>query len=170
MGLWMRTARYQMSSARASLANAAANLRYQRAIAQAIQNARKQEPPIRRRSGVQQRAPRPAPPPDATALVLLPVDQLLTAEGAVRWPASAPADRAFSRARAAAESAIRIAVKEYESDGRTSAQCVDEAKNLLLAYGKPALERVALTSRSEAERLLKFFTSLEEALNDLARG
>jgi hypothetical protein len=162
-------ARYQMLSARASQANAAANPNYQRAIAQAIQSARRQQRPAPRRYDQRERVPRsPAPAVDSTAAGLLAPEQVLTAEGTVRWPASAPSDRAFAKTRAAAESAIRIAVKEYAADGRASTQCVDEARSLLVAYGEPAIKRAALINRSEADRLLTFFTTLEDALSRLA--
>jgi hypothetical protein len=174
LNLGMRTARYQMYDAWANQSNAAANLFYQQAIAQSIQNAQQQQavPP---RYDVRQRVPRPAPATDPTNTAttntttkLLPRNQVMKDNGEVIWPASAPSDGAFGRSRAAAEAAIRVAVKEFQANGQASIQSVAEAKSLLFAYGKPALEELVQTNRAQAKRLWTFFTSLEHVLNGLA--
>ena len=61
-----------------------------------------------------------------------------------------------------------MAVKEFEASGKATIQSVAEAKSLLFAYGKPALEQLARANREEAKKLLKFFASLEQVLNSLA--
>jgi hypothetical protein len=170
LNLGMRTARYQMYDAWANQMNAAANLYNQQAIAQAMQNARQQqqEPAVPPRYDVRQRVPRPVPTADQEAPRLLPRQEVLKDDGEVIWPASAPSDGSFGRLRAAAEAAIRVAVKEAQASGKASIQSIAEAKSLLFEYGKPALSQVDQASRTQARRLLTFFTSLEKALNGLA--
>ena len=63
LNLGMRTARYNMYSAWADQSNAAANLYYQQAVAQQIQNAQVQQA-IQTRYDVQTRAPRPLTRPE----------------------------------------------------------------------------------------------------------
>jgi hypothetical protein len=174
LNLGIGTARYRLHDVRPNQADAPANL-YNPPAPRNVpipepRNVPIPEPPVPRRFDVRQRVPRPAAAAASTAPALLPRNQVLTAEGEVRWPASAPSDHAFGRTRAAAEAAIRVAVKEFEANGRASVQCVAEAKSRLVAYGKPALEQAMVTSRPQAERLLTFFTSLEKALNSLAGG
>ena len=84
------------------------------------------------------------------------------------WPASIPASESLDKSKSAAESAIRVAVKEFETDGKATIHSVAEAKSQLFAYGKPALEQLARANRGEAQKLLKFLASLEQVLNGLA--
>ena len=84
------------------------------------------------------------------------------------WPTKSPSSNALDKARGAAEAAIRVAVKEFEADGKASIQSVAEAKSQLFAYGKPALEQLVRANRDEAKKLLKFLASLEQVLDSLA--
>jgi hypothetical protein len=162
-----KMARTQMYGAISEQASAAANLYNQQAIAQAMQNARQQRavPP---RYDVRKRVPKLASDSDAEAPKPLPRNQVLRDDGQVLWPSSAPSGGKLGRSRSAAEAAIRVAVKEFEAHGKATIQSVAEAKSLLFAYGKPVLDQLGRTNRTEAAKLLTFFQSLERALDSLA--
>ncbi len=167
LNLGMRTARYNMYSAWADQSNAAANLYYQQAVNQQIQNARMQAP-IQPRYDVETRAPRPVAQANPEAKKLLPKSDVLKEDGKVIWPENAPSSTDMDKARAGAESAIRVAVKEFEASGKASIASVAEAKSQLFAYGKPAIDQLAHANRGEARKLFKFFASLEQVLDSLA--
>jgi hypothetical protein len=162
-----KMARTQMYGAISEQAAAAANLYNQQAMAQAMQNAQQQQavPP---RYDVRKRVPKPAPDTDAEAPKPLPRNKVLRGDGQVLWPSSAPSSGELGRLRSAAEAAIRVAVKEFEANGKATIQGVAEAKSLLFAYGKPVLDQVGRTNRTEAKKLLTFFQSLERVLDGLA--
>jgi hypothetical protein len=165
LNLGLRTARYNMYSAWADQANAAANLYYQQAVAQSIQNDQQTMQP---RYDVRQRVPQPVPPPAASKPKLLPRNEVLKSDGEVIWPEFAPSSAVLDKAKSAAEAAIRVAVKEFETGGKASVQSVAEAKSELFEYGKPAIEQLARANREEAQKLLNFLASLEHVLNSLA--
>ncbi len=167
LNLGMRTARYNMLSAWADQSNAAANLYYQQAEAQAIANQRQAEA-INPRYDVRTRAPKPVATADSNAAKLLAKSDVLKSDGQVIWPAMAPSSHSLDVSRAAAEVAIRVAVKEFTAEGRASIQSVGEAKSQLFAYGKPALEQLVRANREDAKKLLKFLASLERVLDSLA--
>ena len=167
LNLGMRTARYNMYSAWADQSNAAANLYYQSAVAQQLQN-QQQAQAMQVRYDVQTRAPRPVSSVNPEAKKLLSKGDVLKTNGDVVWPESAPASETLDKARSGAEAAIRVAVKEFEANGKASIQSVAEAKSQLLAYGRPALEQLVRANRVEAKTLLKFLASLEQELNALA--
>jgi hypothetical protein len=167
LNLGMRTARYNMYSAWADQSNAAANLYYQQAVAQQLEN-QKQQQAMQVRYDVETRAPRPVSHVNPETKKLLNKGDVLKSSGEVAWPATVPSSETLDKSRSGAEAAIRVAVKEFEADGRASIQSVAEAKSQLLAYGKPALEQLVRANREEAEKLLKFLASLEQVLNSLA--
>ena len=167
LNLGMKTARFNMYSAWADQSNAAANLFYQQSVTQQLQN-QQQLQAMQTRYDVQTRAPRPVSTANPEAKKLLAKGDVLTANGDVVWPATAPASETLDKSRSAADSAIRVAVKEFEANGKASIQSVAEAKSQLLAYGKPALEQLVRANRAEAQKLLKFLASLEQELNSLA--
>jgi hypothetical protein len=167
LNLGMRTARYNMYSAWADQSNAAANLYYQQAVNQQIQNARMQTP-IQPRYDVETRVPRPVAQVNAEAKKLLGKSDVLKDDGQVIWPENAPSSNEMDKARAGAESAIRVAVKEFDASGKASIASVAEAKSQLFAYGNPAIDQLARANRGEARKLFKFFASLEQVLDSLA--
>jgi hypothetical protein len=166
LNLGMKTARYQMYSGWANQSNAAANLFYQQALAQQQRNSQ-QSMAVPPRYDVRQRVPRPVSS-STDAPKMLPKNAVLRGDGAVIWPATVPTDAKLEPSKAAAEAAIRVAVKEYEADGKASIQSVSEAKSLLFAYGKPTLEQASWSSRTTGRKLLDFFRSLEQTLDKLA--
>jgi len=167
LNLGLRTARYNMYSSWADRSNAAANLYYQQAMAQAIKN-RQQELALQPRYDVRQRVPRPVSPADTRTPKPLPRNEVLKNDGEVLWPSVAPSSATLDKSKAAAEAAIRVAVKEFEANRKASIQSVAEAKSQLVAYGKPALEQLVRSSRDDAKQLLTFLASLERVLDTLA--
>ena len=163
LDLGLRTARYNLYSAWADEANAAANLRYQQTVGQSIQN-RKQA--MRAQHDLRRRVPEPIPSAPEAPRVLPPND-VLENDGTVVWPASAPSSRSLDRSRSAAEEAIQIAVNEYIRYGRATFERVVEAKNRLAAYGMPALAQLKRSNPDEAEKLLDFLKRAEQVLNQL---
>ena len=87
LNLGMRTARYNMYSAWADQSNAAANLYYQQAVAQQLQN-QHQLQTMQVRYDVQTRAPRPVSSVNPEAKKLLAKGDVLKANGEVAWPSS----------------------------------------------------------------------------------
>jgi hypothetical protein len=167
LNLGMRTARYNMYSAWADQSNAAANLYYQQAVSQQIQNQnalRAMQPHY----DVETRAPRPVSRSSSEVKKLLAKGDVLEKDGQVKWPATAPSSNELDKARSGAESAIRVAVKEFETSGKASIASVAEAKSQLVIYGKPALEQLFRANREDAKKLLAFLASLEQELNSLA--
>lgn len=167
LNLGLKTARYNMYSSWADQSNAAANLYYQQAMAQAIKN-RQQEQMLQPRYDVRQRMPRPVSTNDVSTPKPLPRNAVLKDDGDVLWPSVTPSGGALDKSKAAAEATIRVAVKEFEANGKASIQSVAEAKSQLVAFGKPALEQLVQTDRDDAKQLLKFLASLETVLNTLA--
>jgi hypothetical protein len=164
LNVGLMTARYNFYSSMADEANAAANLYYQRAAGQAIQNERQA---MEQRRDARSRATQ-AGSSDPNQRGLLPRDDVLRPDGTVDWPATAPSRGSLERSRRAAEAAIQIAFREFTSDGRATIRSVAAAKIQLLAYGKPALKQLMRADRGEAENLLRFLTSLEQVLSELA--
>jgi hypothetical protein len=167
LNLGLRTARYNMYSAWADQSNAAANLLYQQAVSQSMRN-EQQEQAMVPRYDVRQRTPLPAAPAEPNAPKLLPRNDVLKSDGQVSWPATAPSSGSLDKSRSAAESAIRVALKEFEASGKASIQSVAEAKSQLFAYGKPALQQLVRANREDAQKLLTFLASLERVLDSLA--
>ena len=60
------------------------------------------------------------------------------------------------KSRAAAEAAIKAAFKEFKDDGKASVKNVVEAKELLYAYGHPALDKATKQSRQVAQGTISF--------------
>lgn len=166
LNLGMRTARYNMLNSWSAQSYQAANLFNQEAISQAINNARR-SPVMQPSYEVNRRAVQPAEP-EQPAPQPLPRADLLTPAGAVRWPASLPSVGILNSVKSAAEAAIAVATKEFVASGRASIQSVAEAKSRLFAYGQPAIKLVAQKDKAKAQELLKFFVSLEHALDSLA--
>ena len=137
LNLGMRTARYNMYSAWADQSNAAANLYYQQAVAQQIQNAQAQQA-MQPHYDVQTRCSGRLTRSSADASGSWPGVMCSRKTARVIWPASAPSSDELDKARRGAEAAIRVAVKEFETTGKASIASVAEAKSDLFEYGKPA--------------------------------
>jgi hypothetical protein len=165
LNIGLKTARYNMYTAWANQAAGIANLYNQQAIAQAQRNAQADQT-MEPRYDVRNRMLRPAQPV-AEVPKPLPRNKVLKSDGEVIWPSAPPSSDTLDKNRFAAEAAIRVAVKEFESNGKASIQSVSEAKSQLFAYGKPALQQLVRANRGEAEKLLTFFVSLEHVLDEL---
>jgi hypothetical protein len=167
LNLGMRTARYNMFNAWSADMNQAANLYNQQAMAQAIENQRQMQA-MQPRYDVRSQAPRTVRPSDRENRESLPRNQVVSPDGKVLWPGRAPNDGDLAKSRSAAEAAIRVAVKEFEANGKASVQSVVTAKELLYAYGRPALQKLAAENDAAAKNLFKFLASLEQLLDTLA--
>jgi hypothetical protein len=167
LNLGLKTARYNMLNAWTADDYQAANLYNQQAIAQSLRNAR-QEQVLQPRYDVRRRLPHSVSPPAPRPPAELPRDEYVSTDGTVRWPDGLPTDPAFQAPKAAAEAAIRVAVKEFEADGKASVQSVAEAKSQLFAYGQPVIRQVNRTNHQSAKDLLAFFRNLEQTLDRLA--
>jgi hypothetical protein len=166
LNLGLKQARYNMYTAWANQAAGVANLYNQQAIAQAQQNAQNDQT-MQPRYDMRNRLLRPAPPAQPVPKPL-PRNKVLKVNGDIIWPSPPPSSDTLDKNRFAAEAAVRVAVKEFEANGKASVQSVAEAKSQLFAYGKPVLEQLARSNRAEAQNLLTFFISLEHVLDELA--
>jgi hypothetical protein len=145
----------------------AANLYNQQSMAQAIENQRQMQA-MQPRSDVRNQAPRTGSSSARENRESLPRNQVVSPDGKVLWPGRAPNEGELARSRSAAEAAIRVAVKEFEASGKASVQSVVAAKELLYAYGKPAIQKLATENDAAAKNLFRFLASLEQFLNTLA--
>ncbi|MGC8641932.1 MAG: hypothetical protein ACP5XB_18860, partial [Isosphaeraceae bacterium] len=159
LSLGMEAARYEAYNAWTARMYQAANLYNQQAITQQLANERQMQQAMEPRYDVRQRTPRPPRTREPAGATPLPRNQVLSPEGSVLWPGRAPADAELGKSRAAAEAAIKIAVKEYTANGRATVQSIVEAKERLAAYGKPALQKLADANMEAARNLLRFLTS-----------
>jgi hypothetical protein len=168
LNIGTRTAMYDMYNAWSAEAYQAANLYNQQAIAQSLANGRQMQA-MQPRYDVRKRTPRSTQAADRVEpQSALPRSELLAADGKVIWPANAPKEGELGKARSAAEAAIAVALKEYKANGKATVQSVVEAKELLYDYGRPVLEKAAARSRTNAQKLLRFFASLEQTIDSLA--
>ncbi|MEO6810634.1 MAG: hypothetical protein ABI353_16075 [Isosphaeraceae bacterium] len=96
----------------------------------------------------------------------IPFDQMVSESGKVNWPNVVPPSLELNSRREAAEQAIEIAVQEARQTGQASVQSVNQARELLIAYGRPTLSR--LHTRTATNRLKGFLVNLDAALEDMA--
>jgi hypothetical protein len=143
-----------------------ANQNLQQAAAQAMQNQRQMHA-MELRFDVRKKTPRTVQSKERQATKLLTRNQVLSSGGKVLWPSKAPGDGELGKSRAAAEAAIKVAYEEFKAGGKASVQNVVEAKELLYAYGHPALDQAAGQSRQAAQSLHRFLFSLERAIDSL---
>ncbi len=143
-----------------------ANPNLNEAAVQAMQN-QQQMQAMELRFDVRKRTPRTVQAKQRQANKLLPRNQVIAADGKVLWPSKAPNDGELGKSRAAAEAAIKLAYKEFKADGKASVHNVVEAKELLYAYGHPAIDKAAGQSLKAAQSLHHFLTSLERAIDSL---
>jgi hypothetical protein len=97
LNLGLRMARYNMYNAWADQSNAAANLYYQQAMAQSIQNAQQQQQLVPPRYDIRTRQPAPAGSSEPTEPKHLPRNKVLAEDGKVLWPDSMPASEVLDR-------------------------------------------------------------------------
>lgn len=161
--------RYNLWNAEATQAYSSAQLYHQQALAAALANYKTAARMTDRYS------PTKVQPSSAEAVVdpragkIVTREQLISPDGRVLWPASAPKDEKLDPLRAAFEDAAHEVMIQYRDHGRARVQSVAEAKARLLAYAQPAL-RVA--RRSEAQKNSRqfwaFLDDLEQILDGMA--
>jgi hypothetical protein len=163
----MQTAQYNMYNAWSAGIYQAANLFNQQAMTQAIENQRQMQA-MQPRYDVRSKAPRTVGSSDRENREPLPRNQVVSPDGKVLWPGLAPSVGDLAKTRSAAEAAVRVAVKEFEANGKASVQSVVAAKELLYTYGKPAVQKLAAENDAAAKNLFRFLSSLEQLLDSLA--
>jgi hypothetical protein len=168
LNLGLRTAQYDMYNAWSANMYQMANLYNQQAIAQQIDNARQMQQTMEPRFDVRKRTQRGPKSVEQSGPAPLSRNQVLSPDGLVLWPGRAPTDGDLAKARSAAEAAIKVAVKEFEANGKATVQSIVEAKERLAAYGQPALKKLAAGNMDAAKNLLRFLASLEQVINSLA--
>ncbi len=136
------------------------------AAAQAVQN-QQQMQAMELRFDVRKKTPKIVQSKQRQANKLLTRNQVLSSEGSVLWPSKAPNNGELGKSRTAAEAAIKVAYKEFKAGGKASVKNVVDAKELLYAYGHPALEKAAGQSRQAVQGLHHFLSSLERAIDSL---
>ena len=119
----------------------------QNAALQAMQN-QQQMQAMELRFDVRNMTPKTVQAKERAANKPLTRNQVLSSDGKVLWPGRAPSEGELGKSRAAAEAAIKVAYKEFKADGKASVQNVVEAKELLYAYGHPALEKAGWSEPS----------------------
>ncbi|MDB5349390.1 MAG: hypothetical protein JWN86_637 [Planctomycetota bacterium] len=159
----MNASRYNLQNAQATKAYQEANFFQQQAIATAMNNAQ-QAPAVREQFNVRSAAPRSrSRAPRQTSTV--PLDQLITKDGAVLWPQSSPVDPSRERV----DTAIAAIAKQYQDDGKATVQSVNEARNALSAYGHPALTEVRKERPQSAAVFKSFLNNLDVSLAGMAK-
>jgi hypothetical protein len=167
LNLGMRTARYNSFNARSAGLDQAANLYNQQAVTQAIENQRQLEA-MQPRNDARSQGSRTVRSSERENRETLPRNQVVSPDGKVLWPGRAPNDGDLAKARSAADAAVRVAVREYEANGKAALQSVVAAKELLYVYGKPAIQKLAAKNGAAAQSLFKFLSNLEQLLDSLA--
>jgi hypothetical protein len=153
----LANSRYDLQTAQTTKAYAEANLLQQQAMAVARQNA-DAAPPVRERFSTRTGASR-ARGRAATATPTVPLDQLMTPEGQVQWPPSAPGGEARDRV----DAAVAEIAQEFQKDGSASAQAVNEARDALYAYGLPALADVRKNRPAAGPEFKAFLNNMDAA-------
>jgi hypothetical protein len=87
--------------------------------------------------------------------------------GDVRWPLSAPNDAYLRDKRAAANTSIRVAVRDFRSAGSTSVEKVMKALNDLQSYASPAVDTLRRESPPEVNGFIDFVRNLDQGLRGL---
>lgn len=160
----LANSRYDLQTAQTAKAYAEANYFQQQAMAAAQQNEPETPPaPVREKYNVRTTTAR-SRPRASTAAPKVPLDQLMTPEGQIKWPAAAPADAA----RARVDDAIGAIAKQFKQDGKASVQSVNEARDALYAFGLPALADVRKTKPSSGPEFKDFLNGLDAALTGMA--
>jgi len=161
----LASSRYELQTAQASEAYAKANFFQQQAIGESIRNAQAmQPPPIRERYNAKTARPKGsvhAPKGEPT----LALDQLMTRDGGILWPSAAPANTA----RGDFDAAIANLAKAFQTEGKADVDDINAARNLLQAYGVPALAKVRREKPTQAPAMKTFLNSLDATLAGWAK-
>ena len=158
----LANSRYDLQTAQTARAYAEANFFQQQALSAARQNGQGQ-PQARERFNVRtaaSRSRRQATVPKPT----VPMDQLMTRDGQVKWPASAPSGEGRDRV----DTAVSEIAKEIQQDGAADVATVNEARDALYAFGLPALAQVRKTRPASGPEFKDFLNNVDAVLISLA--
>lgn len=156
----LANSRYDLQTAQTAKAYAQANLFQQQAMAVAQQNQVQQ--PVRNKFSVRTTASKSHS--KAPAVPTVPLDQLVTRAGEVKWPASAPQSQSRDRI----DATVATLASQFKEDGKASVQTVNEARDALYAYGLPALAEVRKSSPADASAFKDFLNNMDGALHTMA--
>jgi hypothetical protein len=98
----------------------------------------------------------------------VPRTELLNNDGTILWPNATPNDATASRARQAAEEAVRGVVQESQKYGHASIRHVADARNKLTAFARQALPALKARNTADADALERFIVELKKTLATLA--
>jgi hypothetical protein len=130
--------------------------RYSPTLVEARANAATQAAPV----------PRPPAPP---AQPLIPLSGFFNADRMLVWPADAPTEDGLGEKRAASDKASLTVFDETVRNGSASVYSVTRARDLLLDYGRPALDRLRHVATTQiADSFHIFLLSLYESLAQAA--
>ena len=159
----LNASRYNLETAQATKAYQEANFFQQQAIATAMNNAR-QNQAVREQFNVRSATPKSRSHAQRNAPTV-PLDQLMSKEGAVLWPQTSPVDESRERV----DVAVAAIAKQFQEHGKATVQSVNEARNLLSAYGHPALAAVRKDRRETATVFKSFLNNLDTSLAAMAK-
>jgi hypothetical protein len=162
----LNASRYNVANAEAVRAYEAANLANQQAQATAISNAE-------RVAALQEKfesSPKFKAYQAANryqGVDPMPLDQLLSSDGTILWPEVVLQTQDVSGRRAAADKAVKTLFTEARSTGTPSIRSINQARDRLVAFGRPALSRSM--PRSAHVKLRQFLVNLDIVLEDMAK-
>ena len=161
--LALANSRYDLQNAQAAKAYAEANFFQQQAVATAMKNA-KNSAPIREQFNVRTAAPRSRKHASAPTPAI-PLDKLMTADGSVQWPESAPTNAA----RDAFDDKAEALARTFSSGKKPGVREVNEARDALYAYGTPALAEIRSKTPASAQPLKDFLNGMDATLVSWAK-
>lgn len=161
----LNASRFDLKNAQTVRAYEAANLLRQQAASAELSNMQRQME-LQERYNASPKAKQYAALARLQGFQQIPFNQMVTESGKVNWPNVVPPSLELNDKREAAEKAIETAVLEARQNGSASIQSVNQARELLIAYGRPTLSR--LQTRTATNRLKGFLLNLDAALEDLA--
>lgn len=122
-------------------------------------------PPVTRPAPAATPAPAVAPAPTRPATPIIALSGFFNSQKQLVWPAEAPMSGDLASKRMTSDKASLVVLDEVNSRGVASIASVTEARNLLLDYGRPALQMIRKTATPQiADTFHLFLLSLYESL------
>ncbi len=158
----LNNSRYDLQTAQTARAYAEADLFQAQAMATANQLGDPLQSPIRDKFNVRTTAPRSRK--KAAAAATVPIAELMSQDGKVKWPESAPA----SEGRDLIDAGTTALAKQVSQTGKASVQSVNSVRDALYSYGLPALAELRKTSPGDAPAFKDFLNNVDATLLSLA--
>lgn len=161
----LANSRYNMQTAQANQAYAEADYYRQKALQASIDN-QNLTSGLRQTYGIKSSQPRyhHAPVPANAAPVDL--NSVIGENGAIRWPSIAPQNDA----RHLADEAIGQVASKFRNGKTPDVQSVNDARDALYAYGRPALASIRRVHASKAAEMKDFLNNLDRGLDKMAQA